>query len=404
MNNPVYFSAPGCVCAAGLNAAELWHAVTHAHQNGIVPVRTAAGDQFFAAHVPDSALENANGRYNMHIIRLEEAALRQIATDIELAMERYGAQRVGVCVGSCDNGSEFSLANHRVYFEQGEFPETYELEMQGADYVATFVQELYHMQGPVLAFSTACSSSAGAIIKAAELIQCGAADAVVAGGVDIASDTVLKGFNSLEAISPVPTNPFSKNRRGISLGDGAAFFVLSKEPLHTSSAAVVLAGYGESADAHHMTAPDPQGIGATAAMKQALQDAGISANDIDYVNLHGTGTKFNDAMEAEALKNVFGGRAVPCSSTKSITGHTLGAAGALEAAICYETLVQNENADTVCLPQQVWDGQTDSALPPINIVDSAFSCSTVNKKPSYCMSNSFAFGGSNVALILHKKN
>ena len=165
-------------------------------------------------------------------------------------------------------------------------------------------------------------------------------DAVVAGGVDIASNTVLMGFNSLEAVSAGKiTNPFSKNRCGITLGEAAAFFVLTRENLFETG--IALLGYGESCDAYHMTSPDPEGKGAALAISEALKRSRLNPSEIDYINLHGTGTRFNDSMEAKAVKKVFGGSSILCSSTKPMTGHTLGAAGALETAVCFESIYMN---------------------------------------------------------------
>lgn len=397
----IFMSRPGLICAAGSSFSRLWDSVSTARQDGIVPVQTAGGKSFWAAHIPDEWLEPSAARYDMRITRIEKKAIDQIEYIIEGAKKRYGKERVAVCAGSCDNGSEFSVAAHRSYFSAGSFPGGYELEMQGAGYVAAYIQERFDLGGPALAFSTACSSSASAVVKAAELIRAGIADAVVTGGADIASDTVLLGFDALEAVSPEPANPFSKNRKGISLGDGAAFFVLAKEPFPGEDCTISLAAYGESADAYHVTSPEPTGDGAAAAMQKALDAAGIPPERIGYLNLHGTGTKLNDSMEAAAVRKVFGDYTVPCSSTKSETGHTLGAAGALEAAICYAALVHNyDSAGPLSYPLQAWDGMQDEELPRLNIRDRSSSPAQDGAHPlRYCMSNSFAFGGANVSLI-----
>lgn len=399
----LYLSKPGVMSCAGNNIDELWNAVTTGCQSGIKKVTACNGEEYFAARINDAILQPSGGRYDMKIIRIENAALEQIADDINAAKSRYGAERVAVCIGSCDNGTEFSLANHRKYFSDGEFPKNYNIEVQGADYVATFIEEKFGLTGPAVTFATACSSSAGAIIKAAEMIMGGVVDAAVVGGIDIASDTTLIGFSALEAVSSEITNPFSKNRHGITLGDGAAFFVLSRE---TTGATVRLLGWGESADAYHMTSPDPSGAGAEKAIRRALENSGVAAGDVGYINLHGTGTKFNDSMEAKAVAAIFGdsegGAAlVPVSTTKPVTGHTLGAAAALEAAICWKALVENKEKENIKLPSQVWDGEQDEELPQLNIVDSKSGNGDGEKKPlKVCLSNSFAFGGANACLVL----
>ena len=408
----LYLSKPGVMSCAGNNIEELWKSVTTGNQKNIKKVKACNNEEYFAARIADDSLQASGARYDMKIMRIENAALEQIADDVLAVKERYGADRIAVCLGSCDNGTEFSLANHRKYFAEGEFPKDYNIEIQGADYVSTFVAEKFGLTGPAVTFATACSSSAGAIIKASEMIKGGVVDAAVVGGIDIASDTTLIGFSALEAVSSEITNPFSKNRHGITLGDGAAFFVLTKEPLSvvecpqggrietTSITTVRLLGWGESADAYHMTSPDPSGAGAEKAIRRALENSGVAATNVGYINLHGTGTKFNDSMESIAVDKVFGadGIKVPVSTTKPVTGHTLGAAAALEAAICWKALVENNGKNNITLPVQVWDGERDEELPEINIVDSK--SEAVKGDLKICLSNSFAFGGANACLVL----
>ena len=418
----LFLSKPGVMSCAGKNIDELWQSVTGGNQREIKKVTACNGEEYFAARIDESVLKPSGSRYEMKIMRIENAALEQIKDEVEAAVGKYGAERIAVCVGSCDNGTEFSLAGHRKYFAEEKFPEDYSLEIQGADYVATFVAEKFGLKGPVNTFSTACSSSAGAIIKAAEMIMGGIVDAAVVGGIDIASDTTLIGFSALEAVSSEITNPFSKNRHGITLGDGAAFFVLTKdapvvEPVETTLSSLTefasqtsqgltrgsirLLGWGESADAYHMTSPDPSGAGAEKAIRRALENAGVAVSDVGYINLHGTGTKFNDSMESKAVAAIFGenGTAkVPVSTTKPVTGHTLGAAAALEAAICWKALVENQKKENIKLPVQVWDGERDEELPQLNFVDSK--SEAVKGDLKICLSNSFAFGGANACLVL----
>ena len=393
----LYLSKPGVMSCAGNNIEELWKSVTTGNQKNIKKVKACNDEEYFAARIADDSLQASGARYDMKIMRIENAALEQIADDVLAVKERYGADRVAVCLGSCDNGTEFSLANHRKYFAEGEFPKDYNIEIQGADYVSTFVAEKFGLTGPAVTFATACSSSAGAIIKASEMIMGGVVDAAVVGGIDIASDTTLIGFSALEAVSSEITNPFSKNRHGITLGDGAAIFVLTREHLDGSS--VKLLGWGESADAYHMTSPDPSGAGAEKAIRRALEASKVAASEVGYINLHGTGTKFNDSMEGKAVAAIFGEKTVPVSTTKPVTGHTLGAAAALEAAICWKALVENQGKnDNIKLPLQVWDGERDEEIPELNIVDGKSGAAKGNLK--ICLSNSFAFGGANACLVL----
>ena len=398
----LYLSRPGVMSGAGSSLAELWVAVTAGSQDGIGRVTTCTGEDFFAARIKDDALLPSGAQYDMKIMRIENAALEQIRGDVLAAVQRYGASRVAVCVGSCDNGTEFSVAAHRKFFADGEFPADYSLEVQGADYVATFAAQKFGLEGPCAAFSTACSSSAGAVIKSAEMILAGIADAAVVGGVDIASDTTLVGFNSLEAVSDEITNPFSRNRKGITLGDGAAFFVMTKDPLPSSGGLDVrLLGWGESADAYHATSPDPSGAGAQEAIHLALERSALMPQDVGYINLHGTGTKLNDSMESKAVNAVFGDVRVPVSTTKPVTGHTLGAAAALELAVCYCALVENhgKNRHNIILPRQVWDMERDDEIPALNFVD-ARNPGGEHGGLKVCLSNSFAFGGANACLAI----
>ncbi len=401
----LYLSKPGVMSCAGNNIDELWKSVTTGNQSGIKKVTACDGLEYIAARVDEANLKPSGARHEMRIMRIENAALEQIKDDVEAVIQHYGADRVAVCVGSCDNGTELSMISHTKYFKEGAFPKEYTLEIQGADYAATFVAEKFGIKGPVNTFSTACSSSAGAIIKAAEIVMAGIADAVVAGGIDIASDTTLIGFSALEAVSSEITNPFSKNRHGITLGDGASFFVVSREPLSsevasTGSTTVKLLGWGESSDAYHMTSPDPSGAGAQKAICRAIKSAGISASDVGYINLHGTGTKLNDSMEAKAVAAVMEGYNVPVSTTKTVTGHTLGAAAALEAAVCWKALVENNGKnDNIILPVQVWDGERDEDFPQLNIIDNKTN-TNVKGPLKVCLSNSFAFGGANACLVL----
>lgn len=394
----IFLSSPAVFCCCAKNASELWESVISGNRNGIRRVTALNEKEFYAARIDDSLLkEKSSARYDMRIIRIEEKCIAQLAGKIEAAKKCFGAKKIGVCVGSCDNGTEFSIAGHREYFKNGNFASDYTLEMQGADYVASYISEAFGISGPCMTFSTACSSSAGAIIKAAELVRAGICDAVIAGGVDIASDTTLLGFDSLEAVSSEMTNPFSKNRHGITLGDAAAFFLVSREDFDKN--AIELLGYGESADAYHMTSPDPSGNGAMRAMKQALKSAALNPEQIDYVNLHGTGTRFNDLMEGRAMQSVFGEYKVPCSTTKPMTGHTLGAAGALEAAVCYQTIINNRGSQNCAkYPLQIWDNEQDSEIPVLALTDKNYKAG--GKPIKICMSNSFAFGGSNASLIL----
>ncbi|GHV42182.1 beta-ketoacyl-[acyl-carrier-protein] synthase II [Spirochaetia bacterium] len=395
----IYLSPPGLVCCAGNNRDQVFEAAIRGDQGGIKPVCLFGGKTFPVGRI-DAVKLSAPGTYTTEtrLIRIADAALEQILPQVEQVLAAYGSSRIAVCVGSCDNGSEGSLRAHGAYFSGGAFPADYELRFQGAGFPAEYIAHKFGLSGPVLAVSTACASSAGAVIKGAEFIRAGLCDAVIAGGADLASELALAGFDSLEALSGAVCNPFSKNRQGITLGDGAAFFVMAadKSLFRENGGGIELLGAGESADAFHMTAPRSDGSGAIRAMEAALADAGVNAADVDYINLHGTGTRLNDSMEALAVAAVFRDSLPPVSSTKPITGHTLGAAGALELALCWMLL--SRDSRNAALPVHCWDGVYDEELPRLRFAGKE--AVALSGAPQICMSNSFAFGGCNVSLLL----
>lgn len=316
------------------------------------------------------------------------AALQPMREQIGTAVQRWGAMRVALVVGTSTAGVQEGEAAASQLVQQGCFPQGFDYAVQEMGNVASFLAQQLGIQGPAHTISTACSSGAKALASAARLLNMGMVDAVVAGGVDALCAFTVAGFSALEAVSAARCNPLSAHRKGINLGEAAAFFLLTRE-----TAAVRLAGWGETQDAHHMSAPDPSGAGAVAAMELALQRAGMTAAAMDYVNLHGTATAHNDAMESLAVHAVLGSD-VPVSSTKPMTGHCLAAAGALEAAIAMCVLQDNPQG---LLPVHWWDGVRDAALPALHVVQPG---EVSRRKPKAVLSNSFAFGGSNCALVL----
>jgi 3-oxoacyl-[acyl-carrier-protein] synthase-1 len=406
---PLYLSPPGLLCCAGKGGEQVFNSVL-AGECGNMGSPKRLGDISFLAipeeflGSPDSPEQGGERDFGEHtrILRICATALEQIRDDVERVRKRYGPERIGVCVGSCDNSSEWSLRAHEAFFREGQFPSSYCLPLQGAFYPAGYVSRYFGLSGPSLVTATACASGAGAVVKGAELIRAGLCDAAVVGGIDLASPPALRGFASLEVLSGELCNPFSKNRKGTTLGDGAAFFVLAPGTGEDEAVGIELLGWGESADAHHMTAPQPEGEGAVRAMREALKNGGISAGEVDYVNLHGTGTFHNDGMEARATAAFFPSHEERplVSSTKPLTGHTLGAAGALELALCWLALAGSEKKIPADVPPHCWDGVYDKELPPLRFAEKE------NRIPGglrICMSNSFAFGGCNVSLIIGKR-
>lgn len=319
--------------------------------------------------------------------RIAELCLSKLEATIAHKSEQIPAERIGVVIGTCTSGVQEGSLAMRSRLADGIWPPGFRFSAQELGDTARYVAKQIGARGPTYGVSTACTSGAKAMVCGARLIQADLCDLVIAGGIDALSDLTVYGFAALESLSDEVCNPFSINRRGINLGEGGAIFVLSG---HQSP--IRLSGWGESADAHHISAPDPEGRGAQAAMEMALRRASIGASEIGYVNLHGTATRLNDSMEAIAVARVLG-LDVPCSSTKPMTGHMLGAAGACEAAFAMFAL------ETSSLPVHIWDGERDTALPPIRFAD-------VGDEPHqfrYAMSCSYAFGGNNVVIILERQ-
>ncbi len=386
-----YLNALGMLCSVGDSAAAVKRRLVE-QRTGM----TISNDFGLAQPLPLGlyqgelpAIPLVENKWQSRNNQFALVALRQIEAEVENAIKRHGAGRVGVIVGTSTSGIAESEPAIRRWVQEGVVPDDYDYGIQEMGATADFVATVLGVQGPVYGISTACSSGAKALASARRLIQAGICDAVIAGGVDTICRLTVQGFSSLEAVSDERCNPFSQNRKGINIGEGAALFLVTAE-----ANGVELLGVGESSDAHHISAPEPSGSGAKACMNAALQDAGIAASDVDYVNLHGTATALNDQMESLAMAEVFGSQTC-CSSTKPFTGHTLGAAGAVEAAICWLTL--HQDATDGWLPVQIWDGKQDSELAVINLVDAK---AQLDQPLNYALSNSFAFGGNNISLLL----
>lgn len=338
-----------------------------------------------AAALPDGALLPLPQRSRNN--RLALAALAQIRPAVDAAVARYGAHRVGIVLGTSTSGIAETEAAIRAHAAGGELPQQFHYAQQEMGSPALMLARELGVSGPAYVHSSACASGAKALASAARLIRMGLCDAVVTGGVDTLCAFTVAGFSALESVSEQRCNPLSANRRGINIGEGAALFLMTGE-----AAAVELCGWGEASDGHHMSAPDPAGSGARIAIAEALVRAGITPAQVGYINLHGTATIQNDAMESRVVADLFG-HGVPVSSTKALTGHALGAAAALEAAFCWLALQDPQGQ----LPAHLWDGVPDPALPVLNI---AAPGTRLGKPLDYALSNSFAFGGSNAALVL----
>lgn len=304
---------------------------------------------------------------------------------VQAAVARYGADRVGVFMGTSTSGMlQTELAYRQRDALTGALPASFIYRETHNTYsLADFVSCYFGLKGPSVALSAACASSAKAFGNAARMIQAGLIDAAIVGGVDTLCLTTLYGFRSLELTSSQPCRPYSAARDGISIGEAVGLALLDRGG---DEAALRLMGVGESSDAHHMSTPHPEGRSARLAIQDALSAAGLSPEQIDYVNLHGTGTPSNDAAEGQAVNAVFGTR-VPCSSTKASTGHTLGAAGAIEAVICLLAIREG------FMPAGLHVDELDPAI-HLNYL------TAVRREPvAHALSNSFGFGGANASVV-----
>ena len=381
------------VCALGDSIAEISQRVFDLAQSGVAPVENYLPGRSLALGRVEAALglpslDEFSRRDRSRNNQLGLAALYQIRSAVEETIERHGADRFAVVIGTSTSGIAEGETALREFAKSGSLPEWFHYGQQELGSPAVFLAQALGVTGPAYVHASACASSAKALASAARLISMGACDAALAGGVDSLCTFTVAGFAALESVSESRCNPLSRNRNGINIGEGAALFLLSREP-----ATVSLRGWGESSDGHHMSAPDPAGFGARSAMDRALSRAEVPPSEVDYVNLHGTATVQNDAMEARVIHALFSDR-VAVSSTKPLTGHCLGAAGAIEAGLCW--LAMQDSNTSGKLPPHLWDGVADPALPELNIVAPG---ARLGHPVRCAVSNSFAFGGANATLV-----
>jgi 3-oxoacyl-[acyl-carrier-protein] synthase-1 len=386
---PIFLNSAGIICSLGTGLCSVEKNLFDENKN-VSFLRPSNRDftdtKLLVGEINESLLEVTLPEEDTRNNRVLTTALDPLVPEINLLKERFGPSRIGVVIGTSTSGisdGENALCFH---LNHGKFPENYHYRKQEISSPSRYVSDWLNLQGPVFSVSSACTSGANALASAARLLRLGVCDAVIAGGVDTLCNMTIEGFSSLFVTTDSVCNPFSVNRNGINIGEGAGFFLMTLEP-----SLVRLSGVGETSDAYHISSPHPKGDGAEKAMLLALEHSSINPTKIDYLNLHGTGTQQNDKMEALAVHRVFGEK-IACSSTKPLTGHTLAAAGAIEAVFCWLTLQRNDNK----LPPHHWDGQQDPDLPKLYNIAADKSQS----KPKFVMSNSFAFGGNNTSLIL----
>ena len=386
----IFLQAQSCVCALGDTPAAIRAGLWAGTPSGVAPTELHTPGRVLELGCVTTSLPSvdslpASQRSRNNALLL--AALAPLRAQVEAAIARFGPHRVAVVLGVSTAGLDEGVAAIRQVHAGFGWPKGYDYALQEMGNAAQCVAGQLGITGPAYVISTACSSGAKALAAGARLLRSGVVDAVVAGGGDALSGFTIAGFSALDAVSAERCNPLSVHRKGINIGEGAALFLMGRD-----EGPVRLSGWGESADAHHMSAPEPRGRGAAEAMQRALARAGVAPGDVDYVNLHGTATEQNDAMESLAVERVLG-REVPVSSTKPLTGHALAAAGAIEAVFAWHTLVDNALGR---LPVHWWDGVVDAALPPLRPVAPGMA---LGRPVRHLLSNSFAFGGSNASLL-----
>ena len=388
--NKIYLNDMGILCALGSGKEEVKDNMFRGFQGRMIETSDYSQEPLVLGVVPEklpqipSSLSQYSCRNNQMLLHVTE----QIRPTFENCLQGISLDRVGVVLGTCTGGNSEAQDFLDYYSQHQAMPSDFNPDITYMGDCADFVADYLNIRGPRYAISTACSSSGNALASAARLISCGLCDLVIVGGADALCSLTVQGFSALGVVSKSVCNPSSVNRNGANIGEGAALFVMSKKP-----SGVRLAGIGVCSEAYHISKPRADGSGAEKAMSLALHDAGLIATDIHYINLHGTATKLNDAMESLAVGRLLGCE-IPCSSTKSMTGHALGAAAAVEAAICW--MILEGGSDSACLPFHCWDGQVDPDLATLNLVNGEQESSELE----HCMSNSFAFGGSNASLIL----
>ena len=383
----IYISAVGMVNALGNSHDEIATNLTR----GVAPgMRSRAGwlqGQEACLGGVEGELPAIPDSFAPHRTRNNQlllAALAQIQPTVDEAIARVGRDRVAVILGTSTSGLDEGDAHVHLSLH-GEASLNWQYPQQELGDPSRFLANWLALEGPTYTLSTACSSSARAMISGRRLIEAGLVDVAIVGGADTLSRMPVNGFNSLESLSATLCEPFGRDRHGITIGEAAALMVLTREPQP-----VALLGTGESSDAYHISAPHPQGEGAIRAIQQALTDAGLTSADVGYINLHGTATPLNDQIESQVVHDLFSDT-VPCSSTKHLTGHTLGAAGITEAALSWLILTRD-----LPLPAQDFGRYVpDPTLPPCGLLHHAVAL----EKP-VILSNSFAFGGNNASILL----
>lgn len=318
-------------------------------------------------------------------------AYLQLRDRVNFLKKKFGDSRIGMVLGTSTSGI-YNLENAVHNKKNGTLPPDYHYEFSETAYYANYLKNVFGITGPAYTVSTSCTSSLKALSSAKAMLDSGFCEAVITGGIDTLCRMTVKGFDSLELLSNGIAKPMSANRDGINIGEGIAICILTHE-----DGGVQIKGIGESCDTYHVSSPDPEGTGASRSMMMAMENARLSKENVDYIQLHGTGTHLNDISEARAIFNIWSD-SIACSSLKPLIGHTLGISGIMGVLIC--ALILEQDVNKVFLPRHIWDGCRDENIPPIRLLDC--DAPAVNCRALNFLVNNFAFGGNNCSVILGK--
>jgi 3-oxoacyl-[acyl-carrier-protein] synthase-1 len=385
----LYLNDLGLLCATGNSKSDLLKRLLMGDRSGLV-LSDTFGPTTILGQIT-SELPLIDTQYSLYQCRNNQlllAALSQIKATVDKMMAKFGNDRIGIVLGTSTSGVRNTELALDYLTKHGKLPEQFHYKQQQIGAGADFLSAYLGLTGPAYTISTACSSSGKAFASARRLIELDLCDAVIVGGADSLCSLTINGFSALKSLSTGYCKPFGLHRNGINIGEAASLFVLSIDP-----GPVQLLGIGSSSDAYHFSAPDPSGKSVIKAMQQALSDADKKAHEVDYLNLHGTATLLNDAMESKAVNQLFSDK-VAASSSKGMTGHTLGAAAALELGFCWMLLT--ENSHTTLIPN-INDDAPDKSLAPLNLIKIGQS---LGRSINVCQSNSFAFGGNNLSIVV----
>ncbi len=389
----------GIFCSVGKNVEEFAHSLRNG-KTGIGPITLFDISKYpckIGAEVRGYRSEDYFGKKELKkISRTDQFGLIASEEAVKAAqLHSYPAEEIGVCLGAGAGGMFEAETYHREILLKGKSRPSLIWPFIPS-FTTDRVAERFGFSGPKFTITTACSSSATAIGYGADLIRSRRCKAVLCGGSDALSELTFGGFNSLKAMDPLPCKPFDRKRAGMSLGEGAGIIILEDFEEAIKRGAQIYAeflGYGIGGEAYHITAPEPTGLREARIIREAIEEAGVTASDVDYINAHGTGTPLNDKLETLSVKNVFGERAysIPISSIKSSVGHCLGSAGAIEAVACILSIMHQFVPPT--LNHEKGDQDCDLDYVPRK---------SREMKVEVVLSNSFAFGGNCTSLVFGK--